>query len=566
MKNNIYRLPLRTTILHRSAIALIMCLSVYTNLAFGQGDWEVLSNTPVTHHPFEFISVHPNHPETVFLGSGGSVYRSDDGGSQWKQTFWLGPNSKVNRVYFDRDRIFLLSSSGVYESLDGGRRWKQTFRGHGKKRTDALSLVRDPDNPDTLYLGTEGGYLSSRDNGKNWQAETELGQSGIRSLALDKESRELFIASDKGLYRKWLDRNRLDRVYVTKKQGQEDLDEISEVGTEADEEISIRRNNIQTLLVASHPAPVVAIGTAQGVFVSEDEGNHWERLPLNGLQSTNILDLAYSTRRNTFITGTDRGVYIYDESRKQRKEAASGLPAVKTWRLYLADSGETETIFAVTSKGIVRIIFTDELRPLEPVGVISPHQLGLFSQLIQEEPTIQKIQSAALRYANVGNWKIKRWQWASRLRAAIPSFSIGKDFSRASNIDLDRGSTSEPDLYIIGPPQKSEGWGMDVNWDLGDFIWNSAQTSIDSREKLMVELRGDILSEVTRLYFERRRAQGEFIFSPSEDIEERLNQLIRIDELTANIDALTDGFLSKELSQLYHRSPQLRGLWTLPST
>ena len=41
------------------------------------------------------------------------------------------------------------------------------------------------------------------------------------------------------------------------------------------------------------------------------------------------------------------------------------------------------------------------------------------------------------------------------------------------------------------------------------MIFSTEQTSIDVRSRLMVQLRDDILDEVTRLYFERRRLQLE---------------------------------------------------------
>jgi len=45
-------------------------------------------------------------------------------------------------------------------------------------------------------------------------------------------------------------------------------------------------------------------------------------------------------------------------------------------------------------------------------------------------------------YDNLKNSKIKRWQSASRVSAFMPTVSFGKDFSRANNIDIDRGGTN----------------------------------------------------------------------------------------------------------------------------
>ena len=93
-----------------------------------------------------------------------------------------------------------------------------------------------------------------------------------------------------------------------------------------------------------------------------------------------------------------------------------------------------------------------------------------------------------------------------------------------------------------------------MSWDLGDLIWNPDQTSIDSRSKLMVELRDDILDQITRLYFERRRLQMELMTPPAEP-QSKLDKEMRVEELTALIDALTGGEFSGLLQQAQGRKP-----------
>ena len=63
----------------------------------------------------------------------------------------------------------------------------------------------------------------------------------------------------------------------------------------------------------------------------------------------------------------------------------------------------------------------------------------------------------------------------------------------------------------------------------------------------MVEMRNDILSEVTRLYFERRKAQIELLRSSELPTKEELDKKLRLHELTALIDRLTGGYFSRSL-------------------
>ncbi len=66
----------------------------------------------------------------------------------------------------------------------------------------------------------------------------------------------------------------------------------------------------------------------------------------------------------------------------------------------------------------------------------------------------------------------------------------------------------------------------------------------------MVQLRDDILGEVNRVFFERRRLKLELILEPPQGLKERLNKQLRLEELTAGLDALTGGYFSRRLDEL----------------
>ena len=61
----------------------------------------------------------------------------------------------------------------------------------------------------------------------------------------------------------------------------------------------------------------------------------------------------------------------------------------------------------------------------------------------------------------------------------------------------------------------------------------------------MVELRDDILDEVTKLYFERIRVKAELDSLAIEDRKKRFDRELKIQELTASLDALTGGSFSQ---------------------
>jgi hypothetical protein len=79
---------------------------------------------------------------------------------------------------------------------------------------------------------------------------------------------------------------------------------------------------------------------------------------------------------------------------------------------------------------------------------------------------------------------------------------------------------------------------------------------------MRVELRNDLLSEATRIYYERRRLQIDLVFTPPASEQEHLENLLRMDELTALLDGMTDGFFSKRLERIYDEKPEFNRLWS----
>ena len=161
----------------------------------------------------------------------------------------------------------------------------------------------------------------------------------------------------------------------------------------------------------------------------------------------------------------------------------------------------------------------------------------------ETEPSISDVQEAAIKYAEVHPDKIKAWRESANKKALLPNVSVGLDRYVIDYWHWDSGTS--PDTLQKG--KDAVGWDVTMTWDMGELIWNNDQTSIDTRSKLMVELRDDIMNEVTRTYFERRRLQIEMLTSPPQDLKISLEKELRLQELTADIDALTGGYFSGQL-------------------
>jgi hypothetical protein len=165
----------------------------------------------------------------------------------------------------------------------------------------------------------------------------------------------------------------------------------------------------------------------------------------------------------------------------------------------------------------------------------------------KDEPKINEVQAAAIKYAEVEPEKISRWREKAAKKAFLPKLSASVNRDTSDLWHWESGSTTKTGDDVLIRGRDTVGWDVTLTWDLGEVIWNEDQTSIDVRSRLMVELRDDILDEVTKLYFERLRVKMELDNLSIEDRKKRLEKELRLEELTASLDALTGGYFSRRI-------------------
>ena len=121
------------------------------------------------------VTVSPVDPERIWAiveAEDGGVFRSEDGGETWKrinderslrQRAWY-----YTRIYADtqnRDTVYVLNVR-MWKSVDGGATFKSIAVPHG----DTHDLWIDPQEPQRMVLGNDGGAQVSFDGGEHWSS------------------------------------------------------------------------------------------------------------------------------------------------------------------------------------------------------------------------------------------------------------------------------------------------------------------------------------------------------------------------------------------------------------
>ncbi|MFC1623783.1 hypothetical protein ACFL28_00480 [Candidatus Omnitrophota bacterium] len=470
------------------------------------------------------VAVDAHKKGIVYAASAKRLYRTEDDGNAWRNVFSVkGDSNAINFVKVSGESVFVCTEKGVFKSLDGKSRWMRIFKGVGTKESNASHIAFSKDGK--IYLGTKGGFFISIDNGLTWGKDSgEAGNISVKWISFLGD--EIFLATDRGVY-KGVDSN-WTRVFITSRE------ETGYDSDALDETFSVSRP-VNSMLVKEKR---VFLASDAGILMSEDKGNTWKNFIQNGLVSLRTNRLLF---KDELYALTDDGIFVFLERDRKWRALYKGMDTRVTHSL----SGDLEgNIWVATDRGLYRSKldkgfffaagqdFLEDRDEKEDVMEIFDH-----------EPNIRDVQREAIEYAEVHPDKIKEWRDAANKKALLPSVSVGLDRYATDLYHWDAGQN--PDVLQRGDDVIT--WDVTMTWNLGELVWNDDQTSIDTRSRLMVQLRDDILDEITRTYFERRRLQLESYLSPPADITERIEKELRIQELTADLDALTGGYFSKEL-------------------
>lgn len=179
------------------------------------------------------------------------------------------------------------------------------------------------------------------------------------------------------------------------------------------------------------------------------------------------------------------------------------------------------------------------------------------------EPSIQQVQDWASDYARLSPSNVDRWLAASKSFAALPQLTVeyrvkddwGQDFDYVNADGVEPLPNEDTTALLTDADQGQDAtYYVRARWDLDQLVMSSERIRVINEAQDIAKLRDKVLSEITRLYFERRRVQVEMLLSPKRDTMGQVKQQLRLMEITASIDALTGGAYSQALKRQVRRA------------
>ncbi|MBN1224958.1 MAG: hypothetical protein JXB23_17040 [Candidatus Aminicenantes bacterium] len=133
---------------------------------------------------------HPNIVYAIFENKNGGVYRSEDRGNTWTFMNELNPRpmyySQIRVDPKNFNKVWVLGTY-LYVSIDGGRTFTKKNTGE-KIHVDHHALWINPDNPDHLLLGNDGGFYISYNGSKTWDFIDNLPIAQFYAIGIDTRS------------------------------------------------------------------------------------------------------------------------------------------------------------------------------------------------------------------------------------------------------------------------------------------------------------------------------------------------------------------------------------------
>ena len=447
----------------------------------------------------------------IFNGKGKQAWLGEVGGIFWKDLAsgkaWekisipdLQAESKVRQIIFlyPYNKGYAATSKGLFEIHLLEKRAKKIYSSSLDAENDCYGIAASDEN---IFVATKGGLFKRSLKGGRW-IKCSLGLEAERVDYIQAAGWRIFAAGMQGVYcsnnegRTW--ERRLSFTSENEYQDEESGTEEEEPG----EGIHV--------IALPKDFSAVFVTAPTGIFVSYDYGFSWSKMSSFGLNSRSIRDLKISGT-GEIIAVTKTGVFLF-------KDDSWGLlfPLFDCKSLDLIEN----SIFVLTASDLYSFSLGSNKQTLKENSII----------LTNEEPNIQEVQRMVIAYCDVSNNKIETWRHQSHMKAIMPdlSFSYGNNVYGTYN-----------GIFSVGPND----WQVNVSWDLADLVYSSDQTSIDSRSRLNVQMRNDVLAEATQLYFERKRLLTEL----AGDSQNQKKIQIRVEEVTALLDRLTGGSFSKAL-------------------
>ena len=263
---------------------------------------------------------------TVYLGTGGGVFKSSNGGQSWSavlrnRNVWalaINPASPTT--------VYAAVLGGVLKSVDAGQNWTDVST--GITNANLRAVVIDPAQSSTIYAATDlgGGVFKSTNGGQSWVSiDSGLTSLSVYALAIGL-SGTLYAGTPGGVFRS------------TNGGGSWSL-------------AGLPNASINVLVIDPTGPNEIYAGTNKGVFKSSNDGQSWTNLS-SSLTNSLVLGLAISSAGTLYAGTFGGGTFVSSNGGQNWTTVNAGLTdTFLLIRVLAADPVNSGTIYLGSQGG-----------------------------------------------------------------------------------------------------------------------------------------------------------------------------------------------------------------------
>jgi hypothetical protein len=472
-------------------------------------------------------------------------------------TVWAKTTAGARAIVFvpgSPDVVYVATPRGLYRSVDRGISYVRVEVPGGVRNNDIRDVALDPASPSRIYLATAGGMLASRDGGSTFELPIGAGKN-VPALCVAVEQ----LVSTDG--------NSGVAVLVGTETG---LLRSTDGGASF---LPVLLRGLPPFF----PVPAVAItqrsetfyaGTSRGLFVGERNAALLERYA--GVPEVAVQALSPDPiRPRSVVVGTrTRGVWFSNDAGNTVEEGAEQVPAAEVIAIARPSSAvgtKSDQIVVATDRGLFRSV--------PGTGVtISASALKKLREQWAKEPGLDETARTALEYGRLVNNDLYGMRSRAALSHLLPALTagftqtVGRTLRREDFVlridDLPPGfdpDNDETDLFgnigafIVQPSDGVQSiFFATLVWDLDQVIFNPDEAAVGRAVPAWYAAERRVIERVREAWSARRRLMAEMTLGDAPRGEDaalkHARNLIRLEELTAELDGITGGAFSNPSS------------------